>query len=305
VDGRGTKHGILLVGHGTRDHRGVQDFLALGEDLSRMTPDLPVVPCFLEMGRPTIREGVECLVALGTRRIAAMPLMLFAARHVRRDIPDAVNRAIRGGSEIEVRFGPHLGCQQRIAELSARRYHEALAARPAVPADETILVMVGRGSRDAEATAEMGRFVELRGQATPVAEVCTAFLAMAEPGLGEVLQHVGRKRPRRVVVQPHLLFPGALAARVDRAVDRIRTAHPAIDWLVTETLGPDRLVAETVVEGVESTGFWPGGRIADPSCRSANPAGKVSDRTSSLSQGDDPLYGGSCRPCCGPPSGIR
>jgi sirohydrochlorin ferrochelatase len=40
-----------------------------------------------EFARPTIRDGLAALAERGARRIHAVPAMLFAASHVKNDLP--------------------------------------------------------------------------------------------------------------------------------------------------------------------------------------------------------------------------
>ena len=67
-----------------------------------------------------------------------------------------------------MRQTPTLGCHQAIVELSATRFEQCLAmadrgeadrgeAEP-VPAADTLLLIVGRGSRDPQANSELARF---------------------------------------------------------------------------------------------------------------------------------------------------
>ena len=53
--------------------------------------------------------------------------------------------------------------------------------------------------------------------------------------------------PRRVLVQPHLLFRGRVEEQVREAVDRARSRHPAIEWIVVPRLGAEPDVARAVV----------------------------------------------------------
>jgi sirohydrochlorin ferrochelatase len=210
--------------------------------------DTPVEPSFLELAQPTIGEGLQRLAEQGVSEAVVLPLLLFAAGHVRLDIPAAVAQAAKQYSGLRVRQVSHLGCEPRIVELSRRRYDEVLAGRPLVSPQETLLLLVGRGSRDRRATEEMLQFAELRRQNTNVGHVETCFAAMERPSLAELLPRIAQRPVRRIVVQPHLLFPGYLATKIRAAVDEQQAQRPAIEWLVTEPLGADRLLAEVVAE---------------------------------------------------------
>jgi len=53
--------------------------------------------------------------------------------------------------------------------------------------------------------------------------------------------------PRRVIVQPHLLFRGRVEQQVEEAVERARTRHPTVEWVVVPRLGAEPEVARAVV----------------------------------------------------------
>jgi sirohydrochlorin cobaltochelatase len=239
--------GVLLVGHGTREKQGVVEFFKLAGLIQAGMPGGTLAPCFLEFARPTIRQGVERLARAEARRIRVVPLLLFAAGHVRRDIPKAVAAAAAPYPDVAVLQTPHLGCSPPVVALSAQRFLDALGDSSHPAAADTVMVLVGRGNRDVRALAEMQRFAELRRELTPVAHMEVCFLAMARPRLPETLVRVAQGPEKRVVVQPHLLLPGKLVQGVNEAVQAIRRQWPAKTWLVAQPLGPDRLIVEAVL----------------------------------------------------------
>ena len=254
---------VLIIGHGTRDPAGLAEFRFFVEQVARQKTDWHVAGCFLELAEPSIAEAVDRLAAAGMSRIRAMPLMLFSAGHAKRDIPDALAQASARNPGVEIELCPPLGCHRAIVELSIERCRQAVVAQSnvgqaAVSADETLLILVGRGSSDLEATAEMRRLADLRrageppegrglrssslretdcgsetsllpGETTdtlslaepvdlPFAHVEIGFVAVATPSLGKVLEKAARTDFRRVIVQPHLLFAGSVLAEIRRLV---------------------------------------------------------------------------------------
>ncbi len=241
--------GVLLVGHGSRDEPGVAEFLATVRRVERAAPQWAVEPCFLEFASPSIDEGFSRLAARRVERVVVAPVILLSAGHVRRDIPREVAQAAARFPHIAVVQADHLGCHASLVELSQRRYDEAIANRsPDVAPQETVLVMAGRGSREAAAIEEMRRFVRLREDATPAREVRTAFLSMAEPSLADALDQLARDAPRRVVVQPHLLFSGRLLDRTEQTVHRVAENNPRTDWAVAAQLGESDLLVAALLD---------------------------------------------------------
>ena len=248
---------MLLVGHGSREKTGRDEFLATAQLVAQLAERMPVETCFLEFDGPTIGEGFSALVERmpverppaerRVRRVVVVPVLLFSAGHAQRDIPAAVRAAASEHPEIVVVQADHLGCHAELLALSKLRYDEALARAAPVAAEDTALVMVGRGSPDAEATAEMLRFAQLRWQQSAVAQMASGFVAMAEPKLEDVLDQAAEWGAPRVVVQPHLLFGGVLLDRIRDVVARHAECHPGIEWLLSEHLGPAPHVARAIM----------------------------------------------------------
>ncbi|HTU24171.1 MAG TPA: CbiX/SirB N-terminal domain-containing protein [Pirellulales bacterium] len=258
---------LLIVGHGTRDSAGLGEFHELVERVARQRPDWRVRGCFLELAEPSIATAVDALAAAGLTRLRALPLVLFSAGHAKRDIPAELGRAIARNSGLTIELCPHLGCHPEIVALSDQHCRAAIVAAggETVSPDETLLILVGRGSSDPDAVAEMRRFADLRRggysssratnreAAQPIADdVEVAFVAVAAPLLGDALKHARQSRFRRVIVQPHLLFAGEVLTEVAGQVEACRQsdADSAIEreWIVPQALGPDGRLVTAVVD---------------------------------------------------------
>jgi len=116
----------------------------------------------------------------------------------------------------------------------------------------TALVMVGRGSSDPTAPAQLAQFTEatLAGEIRP-GLVHAGFVAAARPSVQEALTQAAEPlgvEIRRIIVQPHLLFRGHVEEQVAAAVTAARAARPGLEWLTVARLGPDPLVARAVIE---------------------------------------------------------
>lgn len=236
------QRGMLLVGHGTHQPLGAQQFLALAALVAARLPTVHVEPAFLEIQAPSIEQGLLKLIAAGAQQIAIVPVLLFAAGHARHDVPAAVKAVVREFPKIEVCYAEHLGCHAALLELSRRRFEQAIANQGEIGPRETALVLVGRGSRDDRATAEMHQFARLCGEQTGVAQVSVGFLAMARPPLAQALEAVAAQGLRRVVAQPHLLFAGDMQTNTERTMRAFADRFPAQQWLLADVLGLDMTV---------------------------------------------------------------
>ncbi len=145
-----------------------------------------------------------------------------------------------------------VGCRPQLLALSQRRFDEAVAGRQFTPL-ETLHVMVGRGSTDDTASAEMREFSARRAAAGAAVQALTAFAAMAEPRIEPTLEHAAATGARHIVVQPHLLFAGELLDRVASLTAEAARKHPNVTRSLTRHLGPEPELVECLVASLAET----------------------------------------------------
>ena len=248
----GVPDGILLVGHGTRDPNGTTEFFQLAKVLGERLAPLPVEGCLLEFQHPTIPEAWNTLVEKGCQHIRVAPLLLFAAGHARSDIPDAVAKSAAATPDVSYSQSGPLSRSAPIIDLLCNRIQQCATRERWNWHDEqqrqaTSLVMVGRGSYDPCAKADMRILSEIVAQRCQMQHHDTGFYAMAEPRLPEVLDRAAvQPGVKRVLVQPHLLFQGRLFDAVKNQVNDAAKRHPAIAFAMGDYLGPVPEVAEAL-----------------------------------------------------------
>jgi len=235
---------LVIIGHGTRDPQGVAEFHQLVAQVAEAEPDWLVESCFLELAEPNVATGLDRAVERGARRVVALPLLLFAAGHAKRDIPELMAAAQRRHPGVTFHQAPHLGCHPQLVELSVERFRTV----GPIDADSTLLLLIGRGSYEPTANAEMAQFARLRWEAAPVAWYEVGFTAMTEPKLERALAVAAMLPFSQVVVQPHLLFAGELVERIRAAVDATAAAYPAKAWSLADHLGPSPRLVPAVLE---------------------------------------------------------
>lgn len=260
--------GVLLIGHGTSDPVGTKQFFELGQLLASRLAPIPVQPCLLELQSPTIRDGWAKLIDRGCQRVLASPLLLFSAGHAKRDIPDALRACAIENSNPFVVAKP-LSRAPELVELLLLRVQQAIARNSIdLRGARQAVVLVGRGSYDPCAQADLKLLCGLLQHRLDVDVVRPAYYAMAKPGTSEVFADLAALgRFDSVVVQPHLLFDGLIYRNL---VDQVRTAqlrYPDMQWTIGDYLGPDPLVASAIerrlhqllVGDLSRVGGWIGG----------------------------------------------
>lgn len=233
--------GLLLVGHGSRHGGGNARFLALAGRLGAGRP--LVQPCFLDHAEPSIPAGIDLLAGAGVRRIAVVPVLLFAAGHAKVDIPREIEAARQRHPGVTFAYSRPLGADPLLAQACA----DLLAAAGA--GSETGVLLAGRGGSDAGALqeiAELGRLVQ--GILSPGA-LALGFSDIARPTIPEALEGLAAAGFRRVVTLPCFLFPGVLMSRLGRTLEDLGQRHPTVAW---EIAGADGLAAHPLLERLVS-----------------------------------------------------
>jgi sirohydrochlorin cobaltochelatase len=235
---------LLIVGHGSRDPRGAQEFHELVALLRARDAGLKVEGGFIELSRPPISECVERLVGAGAREISAVPLMLLAAGHAKDDIPATLVREKMSHPEVNFHYGRALGIRPELLELMDGRVS---AVVPEDEREKTAVLVVGRGSSDPDANSDLAKIARLFYEGRPYPMVETAFVSLAPPSVPEALERCERLGVRRVAVFSYFLFTGVLEERIREQCEAFG-AESGLEVRYAGYFGPDARVADLVLE---------------------------------------------------------
>lgn len=239
---------VLICGHGSRDRTAIEEFDLLVERLRARLAGTDVAHAYLEFARPVIRDGLEALKARGAKRIVCLPGMLFAAGHVKNDLPSEIQAFAQDNPAIDVLYGRDLALDARLIAAAAARIAEAEAAAPPLSREETLLLVVGRGTRDPDANSNVSKVARLLWEGLGVGWTEVAYSGVARP-LGDLaLLHAARLGYRRIIVFPYFLFTGVLVKRIYAWADAAAQAQPSIEILKAPYLSDHPLVVETFLD---------------------------------------------------------
>jgi sirohydrochlorin cobaltochelatase len=243
--------GVLVCGHGSRNRLAVAEFASLARQLQQRFDPVPVAYGYLEFATPILREGLESLRRQGVKHVLAVPAMLFAAGHAKNDIPSVLNTyAAETGMRID--YGRELGVDRRMIQAAGARLQEALADAPGdVPLEDTLLVVVGRGSSDPDANSNVAKVTRMLVEGFGFGWGETLYSGVTFPLVEPGLRHVVRLGYRRIVVFPYFLFSGVLVSRIAQHTDRVAADHPDVEFVKVSYLGDHPHVLDTFVERVE------------------------------------------------------
>jgi sirohydrochlorin cobaltochelatase len=245
TNGREVDPALLIVGHGSRDPRGAQEFHQLISSIKARNPALSVEGGFIELSRPPISECVNRLVEGGSREISAVPLMLLAAGHAKDDIPATLVREKLEHPGINFHYGRSLGIRPELLELVDERISAAVAQDEK---SETAVLVVGRGSSDPDANSDLAKIARLFYEGRPYPLVETAFVSLTPPSVREALERCRRLGARRVVVFSYFLFTGVLEERIRDQSEGFARENPGVEVRYAGYFGPDARMADLVLE---------------------------------------------------------
>jgi sirohydrochlorin cobaltochelatase len=241
----------MVCGHGSRDVDAVAEFHKLVAGLVARLPHYAVESGFLEFARPILREGLDRLRDRGVERVLAVPGMLFAAGHVKNDVPSVLN-AYAAEHGLPIELGRDLGIDPKLLAAARDRIAASLDARAAgVPRAETLLAVIGRGTSDPDANGNVAKVARMLWEGMGFGWAEVGFSGVAHPRVDALLERAIRLGFRRIVVFPYFLFTGVLVRRIYHQADAVAARHPEVDLIKAGYLGDHPLVMESFIERIE------------------------------------------------------
>ena len=246
---------VMICGHGSRDDEAITEFNLLAAHFRARLPDFDIESGFLEFARPVIRDGLEKLKARGAKRIHCLPGMLFAAAHVKNDLPSEVNSFAADNPDIEILFGREVGVDARMIKAASERIAEAeSAAAGDIPRAETLLLVIGRGTNDPDANSNISKITRMLWEGMGFGWAETGFSGVAAPLVDQALDRAVRLGYRRIITFPYFLFTGVLVKRIYGWVDEAAAKFPDTEFLKALYLRDHPLVIESFAHRLDQIG---------------------------------------------------
>ena len=238
---------MLVVGHGTRSEQGVGEFASFITRLQKRA-DAPYPAAaggFIELSDPPVTDAVGELVGQGHHALIAVPLVLVAAGHGKGDIPAALLREQVRHPGMTYAYGRPLGPHPTLLQILETRIDAALDGADRA---DTHVLLVGRGSTDPDANAEIAKMARLLWEGRGYASVEPSFISLAEPGVPAGMDKLRRLGAERIVVAPYFLFPGVLPDRIVAQSEQFAAEHPDVEVDVAALIGDCDELADLVLE---------------------------------------------------------
>ncbi len=250
--GSATGPACLLIGHGTRSAPGVAELRGFVAGMAAARPEVDTAAGYIEFVEPGLDEAIDGLVAGGAGHVVGLPLVLLGAGHLKDDGPAAFTRARARHPGVRFSYARDLGVHPDVLAVVTERAVAAAARLPGGEADA--VVVVGRGSSDPDANADLAKAARLLADgrhlgapipggpaaAPALGTVVPAFVSLARPDVTTALERAVRLGARRIAVVPYFLFTGRLVDRIEDEVAGWAATHPDHAVVTGAHMGADR-----------------------------------------------------------------
>ncbi|MBK3744460.1 cobalamin biosynthesis protein CbiX [Paraburkholderia aspalathi] len=114
-------HGLVLFAHGARDVRWREPFERLAEKVraARGSDAGAVLLAFLELMEPDLPTAVGSLVSDGCSVVTVVPVFFGQGGHVRRDLPEVIERCRGVYPSVEIRCAIAVGEDEGVLDVVA------------------------------------------------------------------------------------------------------------------------------------------------------------------------------------------
>lgn len=245
------KPAILIAGHGSRDIEGTAEFHQLVELFAHRDPSRIVECGFLEFAKPVIQEGIDRCVERGANMVTVLPGMLMAAGHAKNDMPSEVHEARKRYPNIAFHYGRHLHLHANIIQLCTMKIAEVESSAAPMERQDTLLLVVGRGSSDPDANADVQKLARLLWEGMGFGWAAACYIGVTTPLLTEALARCHRLGFKRIIVFPFFLFTGILEKRIRRLTLEFAADHLDTEFLCADYLNAHSLLLDVFVERSE------------------------------------------------------
>ncbi len=110
---------IILFAHGARDPEWAAPMRRVRAAILSSAPQLAVELAFLEFMAPDLPACVAELAGRGARRILILPMFIAQGGHLKREVPEIVDRLRAAWPAIEFSLGRAIGEEESVVQAMA------------------------------------------------------------------------------------------------------------------------------------------------------------------------------------------
>tara|TARA_Y100000589_G_C27177765_1_gene639470 strand:- start:200 stop:1318 length:1119 start_codon:yes stop_codon:yes gene_type:complete len=252
ISNKNNELGILICGHGSRNKIAVNEFKELARCIQKRFSKVTVEYGFLEFAKPSLVDGLQKLKLMSIKKVIAIPAMLFAAGHVKNDIP-SVLMSFAKANDMEIIYGRELGINNLMISAACERVKEVFKENTNLVPSDSILVVAGRGSSDPDANSNVAKITRMIVEGLGIGWGETVFSGVTFPLVEAGLNHIVKLGYKNIIIFPYFLFTGVLVSRIRRQKDIVASNNPHISFFDAKYLSSHPRVVDTFVERIEES----------------------------------------------------
>ena len=245
-----TTTAVIIIGHGTTDTCGVEQFFAMVRALQSRDAASTYYASFMELAAPSIEDAVTQAVRDGHRDVLCQPALLLTAGHAKNDLPAIIRAIAARHPGVKVRYGSPLNLSAELVSLCA---HQVREATPGLDFSRCTLLVVGRGTSDPDANSNVSKLARMLEEGLGFRESAVCYFSTTHPRLPEGLERMARRAEGPIVAFPLILFSGVLNNQLDEELSRVRHLVPAAQFFRTPPFGNIAQFVEVFLLRVKSS----------------------------------------------------
>jgi len=243
---------VMICGHGSRDDAAVEEFNTLAVHMRKQLPQYDVESGFLEFATPILREGLDKLKERGAKKIICVPGMLFAAGHVKNDLPSEINGYGAENPDLELVFARELAIDSKLLAAARDRIEEAeKTSDQDISRKDTLLMVVGRGTNDSDANSNVHKVARMLWEGMGFGWAEVSYSGVAYPLVDEGMRHALKLGYKRIIVFPYFLFTGILVRRIYSWADEAAANHPDVEVINASYLNDHEQLLDCFVDRID------------------------------------------------------
>lgn len=119
---------------------------------------------------------------------------------------------------------------------------------------KTAILLMGHGSRIAEANAALNQIAAMVKEMTGAEIVEVSFRELHQPDIQAGIDACVAQGAKRILLYPYFLFAGAHVLHdLPHEIEQAKKRHPGLEMVLGKPLGVDRKLAEVVCTRLEET----------------------------------------------------
>ena len=241
----------MICGHGSRHKDTSTEFQNFIKEIKKRFPKNPLSYGFLEISSPNVKLELTKLIRAKTSRILTVPVMLFAAGHIKKDIPDLIKASLSGNSSTKIKISREIGLDQKLIKAAKQKIEETQqTSSQSISKKETLLMMVGRGTSMEKVNKKIEKISRSLRNQIKFLDNDTSFMGITGPRFENSLIISARRKFKRIIIFPYFLFTGVLLDRIHSVTNKISKKFPETEFLISPCFKDHPLVIDAFADRI-------------------------------------------------------